>query len=309
MSAPEFRYAPRRADSGFRGWLQEWSAGGDPSVRSRVVRRTNDDLRCLRHLRVRGSTKTKRHWTCAWRPGAKAPACLVFAARGGRCSIFLALRCPAGNCSASLTCGSPRPALRAGRSESLPALTRSTWVSGTLYQSRHFPPCRCAARRGPRGFFGRGSLSERPARTAGRGLRPPTAAGRWGGLWPRRGAAHLARRTTRLAPPDLQPWAAGAAAGRLAPLRGPQTLGERRAKLSTTHRLHVSLQVQSTRAQGAGLHWARWNCCNALPSLVALWAQPVRAGHACGRRSRRQRMSPSSLRRRGEFRWPWSLFP
>ena len=68
------------------------------------------ELRCLRHLRVRRCTKTKRHWTCAWRPGAKAPACLVFAARGGRCSVFLAFRRPAGDCSAARCAarGAPR---------------------------------------------------------------------------------------------------------------------------------------------------------------------------------------------------------
>ncbi len=54
----------------------------------------------------------------------------------------------------------------------------------------------------------------------------------------------------------------------------PQTPGERHAKLGTTHRLHVKLHVQSTRAQGERLTWARRNCRDVLPKLTG---QPRRA--------------------------------
>lgn len=260
MSATEISEAHRHAGRGSHDRSGEWLAGAHASVCSCAERGSAAGLRCLRHLRVRGSTKTKRHWTCAWRPGAKAPACLVFAALGGRWSIFLALRCPAGNCSAAQVCGSHAPRATRGWYESQPALTRSTWVSGTLYQSRHFPPCRCAARRGPRGFFGRGSLSYHPRVPRGGGFAPQPL--------PAAGAACGLGSVLRTLLGAPRGWLPPTCSRGLQGLRldawprfaVPQTPDERRAKFGMNDRLHVNLHVQSTGTQGEGVNWARWNC-------------------------------------------------
>ena len=139
---------------------------------------SRDDRRAVSCSGLRPSQLTApktytTRWDITWRPGAKAPACLSFAALDGPLEPPPCLSSPCGRLQRRTLCGSRAPALRAGPLESQPALTRATFVAVTLSENRRFPLCRYAAVRGPRGFFRRGSLSRGPARTAGAGASPP----------------------------------------------------------------------------------------------------------------------------------------